>query len=87
MPLRVQMEFGLVDEDDPLSILVQRHFAQEQEQLKLTGAEKIHLETKAVGRAQVNVECSVVSIGLLAEWRPPRRRCGSSRGRTHARRR
>jgi len=43
MPLRVQVQFGLVDENDAFPILVQREGAQKEEQLQLARTEKVNL--------------------------------------------
>src|SRR5271157_5740959 len=56
MPLRVQVQFGLVDENDAFSILVQREGAQKEEQLQLARTEQVHLEEKAPGCPKVYVE-------------------------------
>ena len=65
MPLRVQMQLGLVDIDDPLATVVQCQGGQEQEQLELTGAEEIDFELMARGPARVDVERTTPRIRLL----------------------
>ena len=45
MPLGIEMKLGLVDEDDPLSVLVQCQLAQEEKQLKLARAEQVDFKT------------------------------------------
>src|SRR5208337_1678188 len=56
MPLRVQVQFGLVDENDAFPILVQREGAQKEEQLQLARTEQVNLEEEALGCPKVYVE-------------------------------
>ena len=56
MPLGIEMQLGFVDEDDPFAVLVERQGAQEQEQLELTGAEQVDLETIFLGTAEEDIK-------------------------------
>ena len=49
MPLRIQVQFGLVNENDAFPILVQRECTQKEEQLQLARTEQVNLEEEALG--------------------------------------
>ena len=56
MPLRVQVQFGLVNENDAFPILVQREGTQKEEQLQLARTEQVNLKEEALGCPKVYVE-------------------------------
>src|SRR5208337_619836 len=56
MPLRIQVQFGLVNENDAFPILVQRECTQKEEQLQLARTEQVNLEEEALGCPKVYVE-------------------------------
>src|SRR5262249_10867042 len=77
VPLRIEVQLGLVDEDDPLSIFVERQRAQEHEDLELAGAELISLQARPPGVAKKNIEPAASRLlrgdnlhgeGLVCAW-------------------
>ena len=64
------MEFGLVDEDDPLAFVVQDEGREEQEKLELAGTQQIDLQPRSIVPAEDKEEiegnlATPVRIGKL----------------------